>query len=101
MSQTSVADLELTLRPAQPDGYAVELRFTLPDSDADVRLSQGSPALARFDFTQLRARTLDMAEYGRHLSASLFADPSLRAAFHEARSLARTQHAPLRLRLFI
>ena len=42
-------ELEIGLHRRDAEHYQVELRFSQPESDADVRLSRGEPALARFD----------------------------------------------------
>jgi len=47
---TSYADLELGLHRREGGSYAVEFRFSQPESDADIRLGQGNPVLAQFDF---------------------------------------------------
>jgi len=95
------ADLEIGLHRHDADSYRVELRFSQPESDADVRLAQRGPSLARFDLDQLRELALDDAAYGQCLSDSLFADPGIRTAFAQARAAAQTQDVPLCLRLFI
>lgn len=95
------ADLELTLNRWNADTYRVELRYTQPDSDADIRLAPTTPALARFDPSQLQLLALDPAAYGTFLGANLLGDENVRAAFGKARANARSLDAPLRLRLFI
>src|SRR5215468_5401327 len=95
---THHADLELSLYHREADSYALQLRFTLPDSDADTRLLRETP-LVRFDDEQLRAHHLDDVRYGALLGAALFADPQVKAAFQQARSTAQSLQAPLRLRL--
>lgn len=94
------ADLELSLHRHDAETYTVELRLTLPDSDADLRLgsSSGAPFQATFDLGALCAQP-DPDAYGRALTASLFADPALRAAFAQARAAAQAADLPLRLRL--
>lgn len=94
---STCADLELTLHRHDAETYTVELRLTLPDSDADVRLDVRPAAL---DVDALRA-CADPVEYGRALTASLFADAALRAAFAQARAAAQSADLPLRLRLLI
>src|SRR5882724_27456 len=79
----------------------IELSFSQPESDADIRLVRGDPALVQFDMEHLRALPLDQAEYGQLLSQSLFSDPAVQTAFAQARSTAQTLEACLRLRLFI
>ena len=66
------ADLELSLHRRESDTYTVELRFSRPDSDADIRFD---PAEARFDWDALGAQALDPTAYGQALTRGLFADP--------------------------
>jgi energy-coupling factor transporter ATP-binding protein EcfA2 len=94
---STCADLELTLHRHDAETYTVELRLTLPDSDADVHLGARPAPL---DVDALRAYA-DPVEYGRALTASFFADPALRAAFAQARAAAQSADLPLRLRLLI
>src|SRR6185295_16805510 len=94
------ADLELSLHRRDADAYAIEMRFTQPDSDADVRLISDA-ALVRFDTAQLRALSADAVAYGQALSASLFAEQAVATAFAQARASAQSLNVPLRLRLFI
>src|SRR5512142_1808282 len=95
------ADLELTLRRVSIDAFAVQARYSQPDSDADQYLTSGGPCLVRFDFARLRSLALDSRAYGTLLGQQLFADTNLRQGFALARSNARSLDAPLRLRLFI
>jgi CHAT domain/SIR2-like domain len=94
------ADLEIGLHRRDADSYAVDMRFNQPDSDADIRLL-ADLALARFDSAQLHDLALDPTSYGQALSASLFAEPAVRAAFDQACTSAQSLDAPLRVRLFI
>lgn len=94
-------ELEIGLHRRDAEHYQVEVRFSQPESDAEVRLSRGEPALARFDVERLRALQADPVAYGRELGACLLADPSLRQALAQARSAAQGLGAPLRLRLFV
>jgi len=94
------ADLEIGLHRRDADSYAVELRFSQPDSDADIRLVQEA-ALASFDTAHLRELEFDPADYGKVLSEQLFADPAVQAAFAQARTSAQSLDVALRLRLFI
>ena len=95
------ADLEIGLHREDAGAYAIEMRFSQPDSGTDDRLESSTPPLARFDFEGLRALSLDAPAYGRLLSDSLFADPTVRELYMRAMSYAQAQNAPLRLRLFI
>ncbi|HSJ52289.1 MAG TPA: hypothetical protein VLC52_00965, partial [Anaerolineae bacterium] len=94
----SYGELEIGLHRRDAEHYRVELRFTPPGSDGDVRLSPGEP---RFDLDRLRALQADATAYGRELAASLLADPTLRQDLAQARSATQSQGAPLRLRLFV
>ncbi len=98
---TEPAELELSLHRREGASYSIEMRFSQPNSDADIRLGQGEAISAQFDFTDLRAKTLDAAAYGKALTASLFADPKMVTAFSEAMASAQSLQAPLRLRLVI
>lgn len=95
------ADLEISLHHHEGDAYAIEFRYTQPESDADIRLGQGETPLARFDFDTLRSLAHDPAVYGATLTKGLFADPALLTAFAQALSSAASLDAPLRLRLLI
>src|SRR5262245_27998502 len=95
------AELELTLHRRDSATYALGLRFSHPESYADIRLMRHGAAPVRFDATQLLAAALDAEEYGRSLAESLFADPAARSAFAQARVSAQSLGVPLRLRLLI
>jgi len=95
---TTFADLEIGLH-RQEVGYTVELRFSQPGSDADIRPVQD--ARAQFDLELLRASASDPAAYGRSLTDSLFADARLKTAFAQALASAQSVNALLRLRVFI
>jgi hypothetical protein len=95
------AELEISLHRHDSGTYALEFRYSQPESDADVRLGQGKPALAEFDFAKLRSQAFDAAAYGQTLTASLFADPAVQVAFGQARASAGSLDLPLRLRLLI
>lgn len=101
MAVTEYADLEITLNRWNADTYRVELRYSQPDSDVDIRLAPGTPALARFDPLQLQMLALDPTAYGTLLGANLFGDRNVQTAFAQARANAQSQDASLRLRLFI
>jgi hypothetical protein len=90
------ADLEIGLHHREAGAYAVEMRFSLPGSDADNR---SDAAQAEFNFDDLRARLSDPESYGQALTESLFADAAALSAFERARDLARSQNPPLGLRV--
>lgn len=95
------ADLEIGLHRRDVDRYVVELRFSLPNSDADLRLTQGRTATATFDWLRLRSESLDPEAYGRLLGEALFGDELARTAFAQAVSTAGLLNTPLRVRLVI
>ena len=116
---TAPADLEIGLFRWNADSYVVELRYTHPESDTDVRLQRAGPAvqgsppgapeagapgagrtMAAFDLGRLRT-IQEGAAYGEALSGGLFGDPPVRAMFAQARSIAQSVGAPLRVRLSI
>ncbi len=94
-----VADLEIALHRRESEGYTAELRYTAPDSDAEVR--PGAPGVVRFDWAALRAAEPDPAAYGAQLSESLYAAPAFRQAVAETMASAAGQDAILRVRLAI
>lgn len=101
MAVTEYADLEITLSRWNADAYRVELRYSQPDSDVDIRLAPETPSLAKFDPVQLQMLALDPNAYGTLLGANLFGDANVKTAFAQARANAQGQDTPLRLRLFI
>jgi len=98
---TTYADLEIGLHHRDADRYSVELRFSDPESDGEVRLTGEVPPLAQFDFGRLRELQVDDEAYGQLLSQGLFGDSSVATAFAQARSTAQARNVPLRLRLFV
>jgi hypothetical protein len=95
------ADLEMGLHRRDAGSYSVEFRYIQPDSEADIRMGQSSPALAQFDFEELNGLIFDSPAYGQLLTRSLFGDPAVQAAFGQARASARSLDVPLRMRLLI
>jgi hypothetical protein len=96
-----IADLELSLHRRETGNYTVEMRFTQPGSDADIRLGQAQEVSVQFDFAALTAKSNDGAAYGSLLTESLFADKDMLAAFSKARASAAALKAALRVRLVI
>jgi len=95
-----LAELELGLHRRSAERYSVELRFTQPNSDADIRLAS-QEIVAAFDVAALRALEGDPPAYGRALADQLFAAPALRSAFAQARAASAALAMPLRLGLFV
>lgn len=98
---TNYADLEISLHRHSTETYAVEFRFSQPDSDADIRLASGEPALAQLEIEKLNQLIYDPAEYGHTLTQNLFGDPAVQSAFSQALTSAQSLNAPVRLRLLI
>ena len=95
------ADLEIGLHRRDANSYAIEMLFSHPESDADIRLLRDGAGAVQFDMEQLRELMLDPDAYGRALTAGLFADPAVQSAFAQAYSSAQSLDTPLRLRLLI
>ncbi|NTU85016.1 MAG: CHAT domain-containing protein, partial [Chloroflexales bacterium] len=95
----SAADLEIALHRREAEGYTAELRFTGPESDAEVR--PGAPGVARFDLAALREAENDPAAYGKLLSDGLYATAEFRQAVAETLASAASQGADLRIRLAV
>jgi hypothetical protein len=94
------ADLELSLHRRGDARYAVEARFSQPESDADIRLLN-EEVIVQLESAELRQLEIDPLAYGQALSQHLFAPPALRSAFARARTAADSANLPLRVRLFI
>ncbi len=98
---TEYADLEIGLHRRSAGAYAIEFRYSQPNSEADVRFDQGQPAEASFDLSELDQLVLDPAAYGRKLTDLLFGETAVDNAFSQARANAQSLEVPLRLRLMI
>lgn len=98
---TAFADLEIAIHRRDADNYAIELRFTPPNAEGEIRLIQDGPALAHFDLARLRTLAVDVRAYSQALTSSLFQSPAIKAAFSQARSGAQAMDVPLRVRLFV
>ncbi len=95
------ADLEISLHRRDAVTYTVELRFSLPNSDADIRLGDEDALETTLDLQELSNLSYDSDAYSRSLTDSLFAASALKTAFAQARSSAQSLDAALRLRLMI
>lgn len=95
------ADLELSLHRLDAASYQVDFRFSQPESDADIRLSQSEQVRAVFDLEKLSELFYDPARYGNELTRGMFSSEALRTAFAQAQTSAQSQNVALRLRLFI
>lgn len=94
------AELELVLERRGPDRYALRLRFTHPESDADVDLSAGAPTI-ELDRQALSAAQLEPKRYGSELARQLQTAPEVREGIAKARAAAASLEVPLRVRLSI
>lgn len=95
---TKFADLEISFHKRRQGQYSVELRLSLPDSEADIRPGSGAPIVVEFDFSTIQLLISDPKEYGLMLSESFFV-AEMDKAFAEARASAAASGAPLRIRL--
>jgi predicted ATPase len=86
------AELELSLERQSADSFAVELRFSLPDNDADLK---GKAEGHRFAIDELRQLVHDPAAYGRRLGHDLFQVPHVRESF----AVVKSRGLDLRFRL--
>jgi hypothetical protein len=98
---TEYADLEISLHRHDPASYALEFRFNLPESDADMRLGFDKPCLAQFDLAALEALAHDPVAYGQALTDAFFADPAFQAAFAKVRATTQALDLSLHLRLLV
>jgi hypothetical protein len=95
------ADLEIAIHRRDIERYALEVRFSQPGDAADIRLMRDETVPVLFDMQRLRELAIDATAYGRFLSATLFADPRVLAAFAQAYTFAQSHEQSLRLRLYI
>jgi hypothetical protein len=98
---TQQAELEIALHCLQDDRYEVRLRYSQPNSDADVELIPGRALWVSFDMQALERLSQDPLAYGELLSQTLFGQPDIRTSYAMARSSAETAMVELRLRLLI
>ena len=96
---SNYADLEIGLHKYNGKAYTVEFRFIQPNSDADIRLGQGSQALSNFNFAELLSVKYDQQAYGAELTKQLFSDPTVKSSFTQAITSAQSLQVPLRVRL--
>ncbi len=96
------AELEFGLARRDMGLYAVEMRFTQPGSEADVRIGGGAePIVMAIDPAALREHLLDAEKYGAALGAAVFAVKPVAEMWARAETTAQQQGVPLRLRLAI
>jgi hypothetical protein len=98
---SNYADLEIGLHKHNGKSYTVEFRFIQPNSDADIRLGQGSQVVTTFNFAELLSVKYDSKTYGTELTKQLFSDPGVKGAFSQAIASSQSLQVPLRVRLLI
>jgi len=99
---TTYVDLEIGLHRREAAEYAVDLRYSDPESDTEVRVLQdASTALLHIDPAQLLELVLDPVAYGKALGEALFGHPSVADVFARARAVTESSQRSLRVRLFI
>src|SRR4051812_25723486 len=91
------ADLEIGLHRRDAVTWTVELRFSLPRTDAETQLDVSGPLLAAIDARALDAID-DEEEYGLALGSGLFGH-GVGAAFQTAVATSQSQGVRLRVRL--
>jgi CHAT domain-containing protein/SIR2-like protein len=91
------ADLEIGLHRRDAVTWTVELRFSLPRTDAETQLGVSGPLLAHIDPHELDAID-DDEEYGVALGSGLFGH-GLGAAYQTAVATSHSQGVRLRMRL--
>ncbi len=92
------AELEIGLHRAEAGAYAVELRFTDPESEAEIAPVRGPVPI---DPEELLALQLDPRTYGEKLAEGLFHDAEVRDLFRQVKTAVETGELCLRLRLMV
>src|SRR5829696_5145262 len=93
---TVYADLEIGLRRSDAHSHAVELRYSQPGDEQDVRDEQDG---VHFDLEGLRQLALsgDFEAYGRRLGEDFFGILAVQRIFDQVRAVDQ----PVRLRLLV
>ncbi len=95
---TPYAELEVGFRRLTADAYQVDLRFTHPDSQAEVPPVSG---LAALDLVELLTLQQDPRAYGEALAAQVFADEKVRLLYCRVKTAVEASNHLLRLRLLV
>jgi hypothetical protein len=93
------ADLEIGLHRRDSVTWSVELRFSLPRTDAETQFDSSGPLLVNIDPHELDAMD-DDEEYGVALGSGLFGG-AVGAAFKTAVATSQSQGVRLRVRLIM
>lgn len=98
----NIYDLELGIHRRDANYYQVELRLTIPHTDAeDADKDKHASGAIAVDVSDLLALWPDKVTFGRRLGEYVLGASALRDKFGEARRKARENSCPLRLRIFI
>jgi CHAT domain/SIR2-like domain len=97
---TDYADLEIGLHHRDGRTWRVELRYSQPQTDADVRLDLDGPLVAAVDPDDLVALQDDEEAYGRELGGALLTG-RLGEAYRTAVATSQARGATLRVRLLV
>lgn len=92
-------DLEIVLYKRDNSSYHIELRYSSPQSDADIRRHGNFPL--QIDKEKLLEVQQNDAEYGKYLGEALLGQMEILTTFEQARANAQALDTPLRVRLFI
>jgi len=92
------AELEVGLHRLATNAYQVELRFTHPESEAEVPPEKG---LVTFDPAELLALQQDPRAYGEALAAQVFASEAVRLLYGKVKTAVEASSLFLRLRLLV
>jgi hypothetical protein len=95
------AELEIGIHQHEAGYYTVDIRLSLPNSEAEVRFDQCQAAKIVFDLEELNRLAINPEAYGQKLTQFLFAEPEIKTAFAQARASVQSLSTPLRLRLMI
>jgi len=95
---TPYAELEIGLHRLAAEAYQVELRFTHPESEAEVPPEKG---LLTVDFAALLALQQNPRAYGEALAAQVFASEAIRLLYGKAKTAVEASGLFLRLRLLV
>lgn len=99
--ESEYPELTFSLTRREAGGYRLDLRFGQPGSQGEVDPAAGGELSVQLDLAAFEPLAATPAEYGRQLSAALFAPPAARDAFRQAQAVAASAGSPLRMRLQI
>lgn len=95
---TTYSELEIGLYRLHSSLYQIELRFSNPESSAEITPQRGE---CKFEFGTLLQLQDDSTEYGETLTAQLFADERVREMYQRVKAVIEASGQFLRVRLLI